>query len=78
MKSSTIKFIVMTAKVIAITMATLVVAIVAAMVGLPLLVLAAALKLIEYFRGNDNKSKDGDCRDMREEAISEYRSSADN
>lgn len=78
MANAATKFIVTIAKVIAVTMATLIVTIVVALIGLPLLVLAAALKLIDYFRGNDSKSKDGDCRNLREEAMPEDRPSADN
>lgn len=78
MANAATKFIVTMAKTIAVTMATLIVTIVVALIGLPLLVLAAALELIDYFKGNGSKSEDGDCRDLRDEAAAEDSASTGN
>lgn len=65
-------------KLIAIIMMTLIATIIVAIIGVPLLLWAGVIEVIDYLKKHYEASEEHSCRDMRDEAASEDSASAGN
>lgn len=65
-------------KLIAIIMMTLIATIIVAIIGVPLLLWAGVIEVIDYLKKHYEASEEHSCRDLRDEAASEDSASAGN
>lgn len=65
-------------KLIAIIMMTLIATIIVAIIGIPLLLWAGVIEVVDYLMKHHEASEEHSCRDMRDEAASEDSASAGN
>lgn len=65
-------------KLIAIIMMTLIATIIVAIIGVPLLLWAGVIEVIDYLKKHYEASEEHSCRDMRDEAASEDSASTGN
>lgn len=65
-------------KLIAMIMMTLIATIIVAIIGIPLLLWAGVIEVIDYLKKHYGASEEHSCRDLRDEAASEDSASAGN